>query len=134
MLEWDNMYNMGKNIDNMFFTCCTLHNMLLSNGGFDRRWKDGCNWQGQYGDHANEDLIIFQKHARRTSDCIINGYRTKHFPLPSIRSTARIWSRGSTCAVRSFGEPAIIPGYFHKFFKHWIWHPESPSKQFQRDL
>ena len=73
MLEWDNMYNMGKNIDNMFFTCCTLHNMLLSNGGFDRRWKDGCNWQGQYGDHANEDLIIFQKHARRTSDCIING-------------------------------------------------------------
>ena len=23
--------------------------------------------------HANEDLTIFQKHARRTSDCIING-------------------------------------------------------------
>ena len=30
-------------------------------------------WQGQYGNHANEDLTIFQKHAHRTSDCIING-------------------------------------------------------------
>ena len=57
----------------MFFTCCILHNMLLSNDGFDRRWEDGCNWQGQYGNHSNEDLTIFKKHARRTSDCISNS-------------------------------------------------------------
>ena len=36
-------YHSKKNIDNMFFTCCILHNMLLSNNGFDRRWEDGCN-------------------------------------------------------------------------------------------
>ena len=66
-------YHSKKNIDNMFFTCCILHNMLLSNDGFDRRWEDGCNWQGQYGNHSNEDLTIFKKHARRTSDCISNS-------------------------------------------------------------
>ena len=57
----------------MFFTCCILHNMLLRNDGFDRRWEDGCNWLGQYGNYANEDLTIFQKYVRRTSDYIING-------------------------------------------------------------
>ena len=65
-------YHSKKNIDNMFFTCCILHNMLLSNDGFDKRWEDDCNWEGQYGHHSNEDLSIFQKHARRTSACIIN--------------------------------------------------------------
>ena len=56
----------------MFFTCCILHNMLLSNDGFDRRLEDGCNWQEQYSNHADEDLTIFQKHAHRTSECIMN--------------------------------------------------------------
>ena len=62
-----------KNIDHMFFTCFILHNMKLNNDGFDRRWEDGCTWQGQYGNQANECLIIFQQHARRTSDFIVNG-------------------------------------------------------------
>ena len=43
-----------KNIDHMFFTCFILHNMKLNNDGFDRRWEDGCTWQGQYGSQANE--------------------------------------------------------------------------------
>ena len=34
---------------------------------------DGCTLQGQYGNQANECLTLFQKHARRTSDCIVNG-------------------------------------------------------------
>ena len=79
---------MGKNIDNMFFTCCTLHNMLLSNGGFDRRWEDGCTWQVQYGNQADIYLTIIQKHARRTSDCIVNGNidcsNVGHFSLRKI--------------------------------------------------
>ena len=34
-------------IDNMFFTCCILHNMLLTEDGYDRRWEDGANRAGQ---------------------------------------------------------------------------------------
>ena len=49
-----------KNIDNVSSTCCLVHIMLLSNDGFDRRCEDGCNWQRQYGNHANEDLAIMK--------------------------------------------------------------------------
>ena len=40
----------------MFFACCILHNMLLSNNEFDKRWEDDSNWEGQYGHHSNCSL------------------------------------------------------------------------------
>lgn len=55
-------------IDNMFFTCCILHNVLLSLDGLDVRWEKGINWQGQYGDHDAEDMpSIFRRHRLRVA-------------------------------------------------------------------
>ena len=53
-------------IDNMFFTCCILHNILLSDDGFDKRWESDVNWAGQDGHHHDEDMyVIFKNHYRR---------------------------------------------------------------------
>lgn len=32
-------------IDNVFFTCCILHNMILMYDGLDSRWEDYVNWE-----------------------------------------------------------------------------------------
>ncbi len=32
-------YHTKDSIDNVFFTCCILHNMLLQFDGLDRRWE-----------------------------------------------------------------------------------------------
>ena len=63
-------YQKKKDIDNMFFTCCIFHNMLLANDGFDVRWEKDVNWQGQDGNHADEDLSIFRKHSKRAKSLI----------------------------------------------------------------
>ena len=52
-------------IDNMFFTCCILHNILLNVDGYDVRWEENVNWEGMNGLHAAEDITIFKKHWRR---------------------------------------------------------------------
>lgn len=58
-------YQDKKSIDNMFFTCCILHNMLLTNDGYDKKWEDDVNWAGQDGEHHPEDIEIFRLHASR---------------------------------------------------------------------
>lgn len=32
-------------IDNAFFTCCILHNMILMYDGLDSRWEDDVDWE-----------------------------------------------------------------------------------------
>jgi hypothetical protein len=54
----------------MFFTCCILHNILLSVDGYDTRWEENVNWQGQAGQHADEDITIFKKHLRRVENIV----------------------------------------------------------------
>ena len=39
-----------KDIDNMFFTCCTIHNILHSYDGLDELEADA-QWAGDYGLH-----------------------------------------------------------------------------------
>ena len=54
-------------IDNMFFTCCILHNMLLTEDGYDRRWENGVNWAGQAGLHEEGEMPqIFKQHYIRS--------------------------------------------------------------------
>ena len=56
-------------IDNMFFTCCILHNLLLTVDGLDKRWESDVNWAVQDGHHHDEDMyIIFRNHYRRHND------------------------------------------------------------------
>lgn len=33
-----------EDIDNAFWTCCIIHNMILESDGLDRLWEDGVNW------------------------------------------------------------------------------------------
>ena len=57
-------------IDNMFFTCCILHNILLNVDGYDSRWEENVNWEGQAGHHAEEDITIFKKHWKRARNLV----------------------------------------------------------------
>lgn len=77
-------------IDSMFFTCCILHNMLLVEDGYDRRWESDINWSGQAGDHDYEDIgSIFKKHLFRaqaslpTTDFSMMGTQavSQHFTI-----------------------------------------------------
>jgi hypothetical protein len=44
--------------DNIWLTCCALHNMLLDHDGLDERWQAGVpsDWQGELGQHEQRDL------------------------------------------------------------------------------
>ena len=39
----------------MFFTCCILHNIILSWDGLDKKWEDDVEWEGDYGLHDDPD-------------------------------------------------------------------------------
>ena len=85
-------YHDKETIDSMFFSCCIIHNMLLTLDGYDRRWESDVNWAGQAGDHDREDMVtIFKNHsfrARASSpttdfslqgiDAVINQYAIVH--------------------------------------------------------
>jgi hypothetical protein len=76
-------YHDKATIDSMFFTCCILHNMLLTCDGYDIRWESDINWAGQAGNHAAEDLTtIFKKHHSRAEACV----SSTDFSLMGIRA------------------------------------------------
>ena len=58
-------YNTRDVVDNMFFTCCIFHNLLLTFDGLDARWEKDINYAGRDGEHAAEDLFIFRQHLSR---------------------------------------------------------------------
>ena len=41
-------------IDNAYWTCCMIHNMILEHDGLDRLWEDGANWEAL---NPNNDII-----------------------------------------------------------------------------
>lgn len=47
-------YHSRDDIDNIFFTCCILHNMLHSFDGMDV-FEDNVDWSGSAGDHDPKD-------------------------------------------------------------------------------
>ena len=63
-------YHDKKSIDDMFFTCCILHNMLLKNDGLDKRWENGVNYAGVDGNHSDEDMQIFRQHLSRVRNLV----------------------------------------------------------------
>lgn len=62
------LYQSKETIDNMFFTCCVLHNMLLACDGLDVRWEKNAQWAGQGGLHDHDDLDIFRKLTKRVKE------------------------------------------------------------------
>ena len=70
------LYQSKDAIDNMVFTCCVIHNMLLSHDGLDMRWERDANWGGQGGLHDEDDLDVFHRHlirVRGATDFAIAG-------------------------------------------------------------
>ena len=63
-------YHDKKTIDDMFFTCSILHNMLLSHDGLDVRWEHGVNYAAKDGLHSDEDMQIFRQHLSRVKNLI----------------------------------------------------------------
>lgn len=43
-------------VDNIFKTCCVIHNMILSFDGLDVRWEQAVDWNGVDGHHCFQDL------------------------------------------------------------------------------
>ena len=72
-------YHDKVTIDNMFYCCCILHNILLHFDGLDVRWEENVNYIGLDGDHAHEDMIIFRQRLSRVrnltplTDCTLMG-------------------------------------------------------------
>ena len=42
-------------IDNVFFTCCILHNMILEDDGLDCRWEKDVDWDAISPQPTNSD-------------------------------------------------------------------------------
>jgi hypothetical protein len=82
-----------KIADDIWYTCCALHNMLLNVDGLDKRWKKGVSsdFQGELGWHAVGDVeayapLIFRRvrsgipgHEIRQLDLSENHSRDVHF-------------------------------------------------------
>lgn len=43
-------------VENIFKTCCVLHNMILTHDGFDSRWEAGVEWDKEAGHHDRGDI------------------------------------------------------------------------------
>jgi hypothetical protein len=69
-------------IDDVFFTCCVLHNMLMEYDGLHKEWSAGVNFDGIDGLHETEDLrrIFGRLHVNRKTDLSKVG----HIPRPVI--------------------------------------------------
>lgn len=48
-------------VDDIWFTCCAFHNMLLNCDGLDKRWNKGVNspFEGELGWHAPGDTEFY---------------------------------------------------------------------------
>ncbi len=47
-------------VDNVWFTCCALHNWLLDIDGLTGEWRDGVpvsDWEGRLGEHDDNECI-----------------------------------------------------------------------------
>jgi Plant transposon protein len=90
-------YQSKKPIDYMFFTCCILHNMLLSFDRLDKRWEDGVNYARREGHHTGEDLKVFRRHLSRVRNIV----PTADYSLQGI---AAVNDRYDTCHGENYEE------------------------------
>jgi Plant transposon protein len=57
-------------IDNMFATCCILHNIILRSDGRDRLWEEEVNWGGEDGQHEEIEGAPNENRNRRGRELI----------------------------------------------------------------
>ncbi len=53
-------------VNNIWFTACVLHNMILSHDGLDRRWEN-VQWdkdEGKFTDEGEEQSVLADKNPR----------------------------------------------------------------------
>jgi hypothetical protein len=49
------MLHQQADIDNVYITCCIIHNMILSHDGLDRLWEDEASWNRCDREEENEE-------------------------------------------------------------------------------
>jgi len=49
-------------VEDIWKTCCALHNMLLEDDGLDANWENGTkgDWEGEWGLHDRGDAAHFE--------------------------------------------------------------------------
>ena len=74
--------------DNIWFTCCALHNMLLHVDGLDKKWKKGVKspFQGELGWHASGDVETYAPLIFRRVNDNSNPDRIRTLDLSSIHN------------------------------------------------
>ena len=62
-----------QELDNVFFTCCILHNILIEYNGYDSQWEDNIDWQNTHpDDEFDEEYDIFQLQNERAQERFVN--------------------------------------------------------------
>jgi hypothetical protein len=56
--------------DNIWLTCCALHNFLLESDGFNDKWQNGVpsDWEGELRHHNDSNVTDFLSHNFTTND------------------------------------------------------------------
>ena len=67
-----------QSIDDVFYTCCVLHNMLMEYDNIHEEWTAGVQYDGPDGLHDTEDMrrIFGRLHVNRKTDLSRIGMST----------------------------------------------------------
>lgn len=84
------LFHKQSDIDNMFWTCIILHNMILTFDGRDRLWEDDVVWNGADGEHDDDEewpvinrmAVLTRRAMHKLTDYALIGRR--HFVSSSI--------------------------------------------------
>ena len=77
--------------DNIWFTCCALHNMLLNIDGLDKKWKKGVKspFEGELGWHAVGDVedyvpLVFRRVRNNLIENNIRSFDVSRIPNSTV--------------------------------------------------
>lgn len=75
-------------VDNIWLTCCALHDMSLHVDGLDKRWKKGVKspFEGELGWHASGDVETYAPLIFRRANDNSNPDRIRTLDLSSIHN------------------------------------------------
>ena len=67
--------------DDLFLTCCALHNLLLHKDGLDKDWENGIEsyWTREYNDNTVENEIVHTPFAIQKLNIQISSQHQQRF-------------------------------------------------------
>lgn len=114
------LFHKKEDIDNMFFTCVILHNMILQYDGRDKLWEEDINWVGeQEGAHDNEVVVDNEDDHQQQQDAV---WRMKQMQVIRLRALTRLTDYAFVGRRFNFQanihmnneDEEILPGFYSK--------------------